>query len=439
MLQYESLRVGDLAAKNRSAENPVPAQSPSEAKASDADREHPAPARTYRLAPGDEIEIAYRFSKAVKHKDYRVRVGDQIGLNLIRTPDYSRTLLVRSDGKVDLPLVGEIVAVGKTLAELKEEILAIYAKQLEEPQIDVYSSSYTTADDELKEALINVNYGISRRMPVRPDGYVSPPLLEDVRAAGRTAVELSQAIETLYAEQGFDNVDVTVTLTAARSSLAYLLGEIPTQGPLHLRGPIDAWRAIAEAGGFGPDADRRHVVVARTTEDEEKRFVINFDTWRANRDRGENVMIEPGDIIYVPKASKRYIYIAGEVAKPGRVDADYDSEITVSQAVAMGGGVTTWGKRRQALLLKGTSTEKPVIVAVDLKAIYDPDKISKWRSDPFQLYDPLVEPGDIVYVPSSPVGDLNRFARQWFRDGIWTIIPFTTTFQYQRGDLNVGE
>jgi protein involved in polysaccharide export with SLBB domain len=394
----------------------------------------PAYSPNYTLAPGDEIELIYQFSNSAIDVEYRIRIRDQIGLTLVHAPSYNRTLAVRSDGKVDLPLVGETLAVGKTLAELEKEIEALYVGKMEKPQVELHSASYVTPDDELKQAVYSNTFGYSRRMPVRSDGYVSLPLLDDVRAGGRTVMELSREIESKYASKGMDNVSVTVVLASSLSSVAYVLGEVPSQGPLHLRGPIDVWRAIAEAGGFKPEADRKNVVVARTTDGEEQRFLVNFETWRQGADANQNVLIEPGDIIYVSKPVKRYVYVAGEVRSPGRVEMDDDSEITVSQAVAMGGGITIRGTREQALLLKETSSGEPVVIEINLDAVYDPEK-RRGNLDPLQPIDPQVEAGDIVYVPSSLVGDMNRFAQKWFRDGIWTIVPFTTSVTYQRTDL----
>ncbi len=394
----------------------------------------------YPLGPGDEIELVYRFANEQPTDQYRLRLKDQIGLTFVGAPTYNRTVQVRSDGRIDLPMAGELQAAGRTLPELEAEIRKRYATLLAEPEIHAHVVSYVTPADELKEAVWSSFNGYTRTMVVRPDGCIAVPLLNDVQAAGRTPSELQKDIETGYAKAGILNVNVTVVVRAARSAIAYVLGEVPRQGPLPLRGPIDVWRAVAEAGGFGKDADRRRVHVVKSTPEGEKRLVLNFDAWRIRLDDKENATIGPGDIIYVPKATNRYVYIAGEVESPGRVELDADSELTVSQAVWIGGGITSRGQQDQVLLLRSTPDNQPLVVPVSLKAIYARNRAKTAEEEQKDVLttDPLVQPGDIVYVPRSGVGDFNRFAEQWFRNGIWTVLPFTAYAGYQKGSFNTN-
>lgn len=103
---------------------------------------------------------------------------------------------------------------------------------------------------------------LSRVMPVRPDGYVSLPIVGDVAAAGKTPTELAADIKTKLTPY-VQEPRVTVSVREVNSARVYVTGEVAHPGAYPLRGRISVLQAIALAGGFTDFADRDGMMVLR--------------------------------------------------------------------------------------------------------------------------------------------------------------------------------
>lgn len=103
---------------------------------------------------------------------------------------------------------------------------------------------------------------LSRMMPVRPDGYVSLPIIGDVAAAGKTPTELAAEIKTKLTPY-VQEPRVTVSVREVNSARVYVTGEVAHPGAYPLRGRISVLQAIALAGGFTDFADRDGMMVLR--------------------------------------------------------------------------------------------------------------------------------------------------------------------------------
>jgi polysaccharide export outer membrane protein len=142
------------------------------------------------------------------------------------------------------------------------------------------------------------NPELSVEVPVRPDGKISVPLLDDVQAEGFTALELKEVITRDLSEY-VSNPDVTVVVVAV-SKRIYVLGEVRRSGPIPLGGDVRVLDAIAAAGGFSPFADKKRVKVIRRSEDGEVEYRFNYDAYVAGKAPGTNLLLIPNDTIVVP-------------------------------------------------------------------------------------------------------------------------------------------
>ena len=382
----------------------------------------------YELGPGDVLEVIYQLTSKRKAEEYRISIQDELEIKFFYTPKYNARPTVRVDGKIRLPLVGDVEVYGKTTSDVEDNLLKKYTEILKDPVIHVSVLKSNWAIEELKRAITTAPRGQSRLEPIRPDGFISLPLIGDILLGGYTVPEASNLILEKYREAGVENIDVTVVLLEVKSPVAYVMGEVMNPGPRTIQEREDVWRTIAESGGFTAEADKKHVVVAKRKDGEDKRYVLNFDQWRTDLDEEENIMIERTDIIYVPKLEDRYVYILGAVKKPGRYPFDEEQKLTASQALALGGRITARANERQVLILRQSPENDPIIIALDMKAVFEP----KNYDDPYDHIprDPILQPGDIVFVPRSNIGNLDRFAQAYFKEGIWTIIPLTVGVNY---------
>ena len=136
-------------------------------------------------------------------------------------------------------------------------------------------------------------------VPVRPDGKITVPLVDDVQAAGLTPDELKASITEKLSEF-VQNPTVTVVVLAPHSKRAYVLGEVRSAGPISLGSDMSVLDAITAAGGFSPFAKKSSVRVLRRIEGKELDYTFDYDAFVAGKAPGTNVLLRPGDTVLVP-------------------------------------------------------------------------------------------------------------------------------------------
>jgi polysaccharide export outer membrane protein len=136
-------------------------------------------------------------------------------------------------------------------------------------------------------------------VPVRPDGKITLPLLDDVQAAGLTTDELKTLLTQELSEY-IQNPTVTVVLLAAYSKRAFVLGEVKNPGPIPLSAETRVLDAITAAGGFSPFAKKSQVRVLRYVEGRELEYRFDYDAYVDGDAPGTNVVLRPSDTVLVP-------------------------------------------------------------------------------------------------------------------------------------------
>lgn len=254
----------------------------------------------YLLSPGDELEVIYQFSTELEDA-YHIAVGDQIRVEFYYYPQLDRTLNVRPDGKVTLPQIGDVTAVGFTPQELAERITKAYASMLRRPKATVALIRYGEKIRELKEAIKTYTRGQSRLVRINPDGKISLPLLpKPIQAAGLTIEQLHERVNEAY-HRIVPGMDASATLLAANGNMIYVFGALRKPGFYTLKGPTTALQAIAMAGGLEPEGTAKTVLWI--TRDEEKHPVgriLDLESIMTHGNLGLDVLLRQGDVLYVP-------------------------------------------------------------------------------------------------------------------------------------------
>lgn len=140
---------------------------------------------------------------------------------------------------------------------------------------------------------------ITRTVPVRPDGKISLPLLNDVQAAGLTPTQLSAHI-TSELKKYITDPQVTVIVSKINSQRVYILGNVARQGGYALLPQMTVLQALSDAGGFSTFANRKGVYVIRQENGKQKKFLFNYDDVVKGKHIDENILLKPGDTIIVP-------------------------------------------------------------------------------------------------------------------------------------------
>jgi polysaccharide export outer membrane protein len=140
-------------------------------------------------------------------------------------------------------------------------------------------------------------------VPVRPDGRISLPLLNDVPASGLTPMQLRDALAASLAEY-IAAPNVSVIVREVHSFKVTVIGEVKTPGRYELRSRATVLDVLAMAGGLSQFAAKGRITVVRHDGEGVHELPYDFEkiTARAGpRGAGqENFCVEPGDIIIVP-------------------------------------------------------------------------------------------------------------------------------------------
>jgi len=140
---------------------------------------------------------------------------------------------------------------------------------------------------------------LSRVIPVRPDGKISLPLLNDVQAAGRTPTQLAAAITTGL-KKFVTDPQVTVIVTTINSQRVYILGEVTRPGAYPMLPSMTVLQALSSAGGFTQFAKLKSIYVLRLENGKQERHPFNYkDVIRGKRPE-QDIVLKAGDTIVVP-------------------------------------------------------------------------------------------------------------------------------------------
>ena len=161
------------------------------------------------------------------------------------------------------------------------------------------SDKYVIGPEDVLSIHVWKEDALTRQVPVRSDGKISLPLIDEVQAAGLTPVQLKEKL-TLRLKEFMDNPNVSVIVTQANSQKVYVSGEVRTPGVYPLRGETTLLQVIPMAGGFTEWADQKKVLVIRKEGEKDRRIVVNYKKIVSGDDMGSNIVLKPGDTIIVP-------------------------------------------------------------------------------------------------------------------------------------------
>ena len=160
------------------------------------------------------------------------------------------------------------------------------------------SKDYKIGPEDLLDISVWKNPELSRTVPVRPDGKVSLPLVNDIQAAGLTPTDLRQQLTQKLSEY-IPSPEVAVIVREVHSVKVAVVGSVKTPGRYELKSPATVLELIALAQGLTDFASRDRIVILRQTNGETKRIPFNYRKVAAGDDQA-NLVVQSGDIIVVP-------------------------------------------------------------------------------------------------------------------------------------------
>jgi polysaccharide biosynthesis/export protein PslD len=284
----------------------------------------------YDLQIGDELEIFFLVKRQPTAREYVISVADKLRIDTLNEAAANRELQVevRPDGRISAPIIGTVMAAGKTADALARELEQRYAQVLSQPQITV---NVTEAHSPLKDFIEAVGPPSKSRSiidKVLPDGTISLPLLPPIPARGHTLQDLEREINAAYAAAGLD-ISVSTVAHNLRAGTALVLGEVGKPGRIDSDRPMTVLMTIAQAGGVTLAGSLATVRVFYIGNDGMPRVrSVNLKEVMEDLRLDEDMIVPNNSVIYVPPT---------ELAKTGRLLDSVLRDILRFQGFSIGG------------------------------------------------------------------------------------------------------
>ena len=167
------------------------------------------------------------------------------------------------------------------------------------PKVAVADPNYVIGGQDVLDISVWKETELTRTVPVRPDGKISLPLLNDVQAAGLTPTQLANQI-TESLKKYVTNPQVTVIVSQINSQRIYILGEVTRAGAYPLLPNMTILQGLSSAGGFTQFANLKKIYMFRTENGKQVKFPFNYKDVVNGKSIEENVLLKAGDTIVVP-------------------------------------------------------------------------------------------------------------------------------------------
>src|ERR1700756_3812829 len=185
---------------------------------------------------------------------------------------------------------------GQATAKAKDDAKPAADKAQSEPT-SVAGPDYIIGADDMLHISVWKEPELSETLPVRPDGKISLPLLNDVVAAGLTPTQLADAI-TGRLKKYIADPRVTVVVTAMNSQKIYILGGVLHPGTSILQPNMTVLQALASEG-FTQFANTKGIYILRTENGKQVKIPVPYKQLLKGEAISQNIMLRPGDTIVV--------------------------------------------------------------------------------------------------------------------------------------------
>jgi len=175
----------------------------------------------------------------------------------------------------------------------------ILSKKEAQAEVAVDGNRYTIGAEDVLYIHVWKEETLTRTVPVRMDGKISLPLIQEVTAAGLTPLQLKEVLMRKFKEF-VENPIVSVTVVEANSFKVYVTGLVRSPGVYRLRSETNVVQMISLAGGFTDWANSKKILIVRKEEGREKRIKVNYKRIMAGKDLDSNIILKAGDTIIVP-------------------------------------------------------------------------------------------------------------------------------------------
>ncbi|MGA8271409.1 MAG: polysaccharide biosynthesis/export family protein [Candidatus Sulfotelmatobacter sp.] len=165
-------------------------------------------------------------------------------------------------------------------------------------EAEAVPGDYVIAPDDTLHISVWKEPDLTATLPVRPDGKISMPLLNDIPASGLTPMQLKDSI-TEKLKKYIADPRVTVVVTAMMSRRIFVTGEVMHSGPIPLLPNMTVLQALSSAG-FTQFANVKGIYLLRTENGRQVKIPFNYKQVVKGNHPEQNIMLKRGDTVVVP-------------------------------------------------------------------------------------------------------------------------------------------
>jgi len=283
----------------------------------------------------------------------------------------------------------DILYKGKSEKEIKKELLALHQIKRENYVIGAGDkfNVFVYGEPEL-----NV-----KGLVVKSDGTVTLQLIGDVKISGLSINEAMSKLSKKL-QKYLINPIITIVPYEFRSESFTILGKINDPGTYSITNNTKVLDTIAIARGLSIGifedntvelADLEHAYIRR----ENTVLPVNFIELVRKGNPLHNIPLKDKDYIYIPSALNSEVYVLGEVQEPGHFG--FKEKMTLTQLITYTKGYTPNANIDEIAIIRGNLTN-PTIYVASLRNILEGKQV-----------DFMIKPNDVVFIPSSKLGDWN--------------------------------
>ena len=239
--------------------------------------------------------------------DYRIGTDDVLAVSVWDQKDLDQVVSVRPDGKISLPLVGEIDAGGSTVADLTTRLTTQYSKTVRGAQV-------TVTVREIRSRTVFFLGGVVRPGPMQLTQDLT--VLQALSSVGGPVPTAD--LESAFVLRGETRIPVNVltimkgdikqnlklqpgdTVVVPNADAVYVQGEVKTPGQVKYAKGLTVVTAIAAAGGFTPLASPSRVKILRSDGPKKETLGVNINDIMSDPE-SKDVPLKPNDVITVPQ------------------------------------------------------------------------------------------------------------------------------------------
>jgi polysaccharide export outer membrane protein len=330
--------------------------------------------------------------------DYVVGAEDVLTITVRDVPECSGDFLVRADGRVTIPIAGEVTVAGLTTAMIEQRLRDALRREIRDPQVTVNVKTMRTQRIYVMGAV---------RTPGTVDWKPNWRITEVVAAAGGllNGPERTRAIlfrtgannitvdmrKVLVDADAASNIDVrpgdVINFQSDIRIRVNVIGQVARPGQVELLEGQGVVEAVAAAGGQKEDARLTGAVLSRQGKD----IPLNLYEAIVKGQPQQNQPLREGDTVYVPQLLNR-ISVIGMVSRQGPVTMPDGESMSLTRAIGLAGGPSQTAKLDGVTIIRRVAPDRVTTTQVNYQAIVRGQK---------GAVDPLLENGDVVFIPQS--------------------------------------